>query len=287
MGFLARLVRRKMLNPETSNASETILKLNNVEVMYHEVILVLKGVSVNVSHGGIVALLGANGAGKSTTLKSISGLLKHEDGEVTDGSIEFMGEKIHHLSAEEIAKRGIFQIIEGRRVFEHLTVEENLRVGAHLRGTGSGSKERLEMVYQYFPRLVERRNVLAGFISGGEQQMTVIGRALMAQPKLMLLDEPSMGLAPLLIKEIFEIITKLNKEEKIPLLLVEQNVKLALTVAPYAYVLENGRLVMHDTSEKLKENPDIRDFYLGLSDMGERKSFRQVKHYKRRKRWLT
>ena len=275
------------MNPETSNASETILKLNNVEVMYHEVILVLKGVSVNVAHGGIVALLGANGAGKSTTLKSISGLLKHEDGEVTDGSIEFMGEKIHHLSAEEIAKRGIFQIIEGRRVFEHLTVEENLRVGAHLRGTGSGSKERLEMVYQYFPRLVERRNVLAGFISGGEQQMTVIGRALMAQPKLMLLDEPSMGLAPLLIKEIFEIITKLNKEEKIPLLLVEQNVKLALTVARYAYVLENGRLVMHDTSEKLKENPDIRDFYLGLSDMGERKSFRQVKHYKRRKRWLT
>jgi len=275
------------LNPETSNASETILKLNNVEVMYHEVILVLKGVSVNVAHGGIVALLGANGAGKSTTLKSISGLLNHEDGEVTDGSIEFMGEKIHHLSAEEIAKRGIFQIIEGRRVFEHLTVEENLRVGAHLRGTGSGSKERLEMVYRYFPRLVERRNVLAGFISGGEQQMTVIGRALMAQPKLMLLDEPSMGLAPLLIKEIFEIITKLNKEEKIPLLLVEQNVKLALTVAPYAYVLENGRLVMHDTSEKLKENPDIRDFYLGLSDMGERKSFRQVKHYKRRKRWLT
>jgi len=287
MGFLARLVRRKMLNPETSNASETILKLNNVEVMYHEVILVLKGVSVNVAHGGIVALLGANGAGKSTTLKSISGLLNHEDGEVTDGSIEFMGEKIHHLSAEEIAKRGIIQIIEGRRVFEHLTVEENLRVGAHLRGTGSGSKERLEMVYRYFPRLVERRNVLAGFISGGEQQMTVIGRALMAQPKLMLLDEPSMGLAPLLIKEIFEIITKLNKEEKIPLLLVEQNVKLALTVAPYAYVLENGRLVMHDTSEKLKENPDIRDFYLGLSDMGERKSFRQVKHYKRRKRWLT
>jgi len=275
------------LNPETSNASETILKLNNVEVMYHEVILVLKGVSVNVAHGGIVALLGANGAGKSTTLKSISGLLNHEDGEVTDGSIEFMGEKIHHLSAEEIAKRGIIQIIEGRRVFEHLTVEENLRVGAHLRGTGSGSKERLEMVYRYFPRLVERRNVLAGFISGGEQQMTVIGRALMAQPKLMLLDEPSMGLAPLLIKEIFEIITKLNKEEKIPLLLVEQNVKLALTVAPYAYVLENGRLVMHDTSEKLKENPDIRDFYLGLSDMGERKSFRQVKHYKRRKRWLT
>ena len=275
------------MTPENVNSHGTILKLNNVEVMYHEVILVLKGVSIDVPHGGIVALLGANGAGKSTTLKSISGLLKHEDGEVSDGSIEFMGEKIHHLSAEEIAKRGIFQIIEGRRVFEHLSVEENLRVGAHLRGTGSASKERLEMVYRYFPRLVERRNVLAGFISGGEQQMTVIGRALMARPKLILLDEPSMGLAPLLIKEIFEIITQLNRDEKIPLLLVEQNVKLALTVAPYAYVLENGRLVMHDTSEKLKENPDIRDFYLGLSDIGERKSFRQVKHYKRRKRWLT
>ena len=275
------------MKPEASIASGPILKLNNIEVMYHEVILVLKGVSIDVPHGGIVALLGANGAGKSTTLKSISGLLKHEDGEVTDGSVEFMGEKIHHLSPEEIAKRGIFQIIEGRRVFEHLTVEENLRVGAHLRGMGSAAKERLEMVYNYFPRLVDRRNVLAGFISGGEQQMAVIGRALMARPKLMLLDEPSMGLAPLLIKEIFEIITKLNREEKIPLLLVEQNVKLALTVAPYAYVLENGRLVMHDTSEKLKQNPDIKDFYLGLSDIGERKSFRQVKHYKRRKRWLT
>jgi branched-chain amino acid transport system ATP-binding protein len=287
VGILAWLVRRKTLKLETPNASGPILKLNNIEVIYHEVILVLKGVSIDVPHGGIVALLGANGAGKSTTLKSISGLLKHEDGEVTDGSIEFMGEKIHHLAAEEIAKRGIFQIIEGRRVFEHLTVEENLRVGAHLRGMGSVAKERLETVYNYFPRLIERRNVLAGFISGGEQQMSVIGRALMAQPKLMLLDEPSMGLAPLLIKEIFEIISKLNKEEKIPLLLVEQNVKLALTVAPYAYVLENGRLVMHDTSERLKENPDIRDFYLGLSDIGERKSFRKVKHYKRRKRWLT
>ena len=274
--------REDRLDKKTS-----ILKLNNVEVMYHEVILVLKGVSIEVPQEGIVALLGANGAGKSTTLKSISGLLKHEDGEVTDGSIEFMGEKIHHLYAEKIAKRGIFQIIEGRRVFEHLTVEENLRVGAHLRGGGSAFKDRLEMVYRYFPRLLERRNVLAGFISGGEQQMVVIGRALMAQPKLMLLDEPSMGLAPLLIKEIFEIITQLHKEEKISLLLVEQNVKLALTVAPYAYVLENGRLVMHDTSDRLKENPDIRDFYLGLSDIGERKSFRKVKHYKRRKRWLT
>jgi branched-chain amino acid transport system ATP-binding protein len=274
--------------PGADSSTESILRLNNIEVMYHEVILVLKGVSIEVPRRGIVALLGANGAGKSTTLKSISGLLKHEDGEVTDGSIEFMGDKIHHLPAEDIAKKGIIQIIEGRRVFGHLTVEQNLRVGAHLRsGVGSATKERLEMVYEYFPRLVTRRNVLAGFISGGEQQMTVIGRALMAQPKLMLLDEPSMGLAPLLIKEIFDIIIRLNKQEGIPILLVEQNVKLALTVAPYAYVLENGRLVMHGTSEKLRENPDIRDFYLGLSDIGERKNFRQVKHYKRRKRWIT
>ena len=266
---------------------ESILRINNIEVKYHEVILVLKGVSIEVPEGGIVALLGANGAGKSTTLKAVSGLLKHEDGEVTDGSIEFMGERIDKLEAEEIAKRGIIQIIEGRRVFEHLTVEENLKVGAHLRGNGKSIRNRLELVYHYFPRLKERRNVVAGFISGGEQQMLVIGRAMMAQPKLMLLDEPSMGLAPLLIKEIFDIITRLNKDEKIPILLVEQNVKLALTVAPYAYVMENGKIVMDDTAEKLKENPDIRDFYLGLTDLGQRKSFRQVKHYKRRKRWLT
>jgi len=266
---------------------ESILKINNIEVKYHEVILVLKGVSIEVPEGGIVALLGANGAGKSTTLKAISGLLKHEDGKVTDGSIELMGERIDRLEAEEISKRGIFQIIEGRRVFEHLTVEENLRVGAHLRGNGKAINKRLEMVYHYFPHLKDVRNVTAGFVSGGEQQMTVIGRAMMAQPKLMLLDEPSMGLAPMLIKEIFDIITMLNQKEKIPILLVEQNVKLALTVAPYAYVLENGRIVMDDTSEKLKENPDIRDFYLGLTDVGGRKSFRDVKHYKRRKRWLT
>jgi branched-chain amino acid transport system ATP-binding protein len=265
--------------------TDSILKINNIEVRYHEVILVLKGVSIAVPHGGIVALLGANGAGKSTTLKAISGLLHHEEGEVTDGSIEFVGERIHKLGAEQISKRGIIQIIEGRRVFEHLTVEENLMVGGHLRP--GGLKERLDMVYHYFPRLKERRNIQAGFISGGEQQMCVIGRAMMAQPKLMLLDEPSMGLAPLLIKEIFEIIQRLNREEKIPILLVEQNVKLALTVAPYAYVMENGRIVMDDTSERLKENPDIRDFYLGLTDVGGRKSFRDVKHYKRRKRWLT
>jgi branched-chain amino acid transport system ATP-binding protein len=265
--------------------NNAILKINNIEVRYHEVILVLKGISIQVPEGGIVALLGANGAGKSTTLKAISGLLKHEDGEVTDGGIEFLGEPIHRLEAEEISKRGIFQIIEGRRVFEHLTVEENLKVGAHLRP--AGVNERLDMVYRYFPRLKERRTVVAGFISGGEQQMCVIGRAMMAQPKLMLLDEPSMGLAPLLIKEIFEIIQQLNRHERIPILLVEQNVKLALTVAPHAYVMENGRIVMDDTSERLKENPDIRDFYLGLTDVGGRKSFRDVKHYKRRKRWLA
>jgi len=264
-----------------------ILKINSIEVKYHEVILVLKGVSIQVPKGGIVALLGANGAGKSTTLKAISGLLKHENGEVTDGSIEFMGERIDRLAAEKIAKKGIVQVIEGRRVFEHLTVEQNLKVGAHLRRDGKSVKEGLEMVYNYFPRLREKRSEVAGFVSGGEQQMTVVGRALMANPKLILLDEPSMGLAPLLIHEIFNIVTRLNREENISILLVEQNAKLALSVAPYAYVMENGRIVMDDTAEKLRENPDIKDFYLGLTDVGGRKSFRDVKHYKRRKRWLT
>ncbi|MEE9421072.1 MAG: ABC transporter ATP-binding protein [Desulfatiglandaceae bacterium] len=269
------------------SGQDLILKINNIEVKYHEIILVLKGVSIEVPKGGIVALLGANGAGKSTTLKAISGLLKHEDGEVTDGSIEFMGESIDRLKAEKIAKMGIVQVIEGRRVFEHLTVEQNLKVGAHLRRGGKSVKEGLEVVYHYFPRLREKRNEVAGFVSGGEQQMTVVGRALMTNPKLILLDEPSMGLAPLLIHEIFNIITRLNREENISILLVEQNVKLALNVAPYAYVMENGRIVMDDTSEKLRENPDIKDFYLGLTDVGGRKSFRDVKHYKRRKRWLT
>jgi branched-chain amino acid transport system ATP-binding protein len=264
-----------------------VLKINSVEVKYHEVILVLKGVSIEVPKGNIVALLGANGAGKSTTLKAVSGLLKHEDGEVTDGSIEFMGEQIHRMSAEKIAKKGIVQVIEGRRVFEHLTVEQNLKVGAHLRGGRKSVKAGLEMVYHYFPRLREKRNEIAGFVSGGEQQMTVVGRALMTNPKLILLDEPSMGLAPLLIHEIFNIITRLNRQENISILLVEQNAKLALNVAPYAYVMENGRIVMDDTAEKLRENPDIKDFYLGLTDVGGRKSFRDVKHYKRRKRWLT
>jgi branched-chain amino acid transport system ATP-binding protein len=267
-------------------AVENILSINNIEVKYHEVILVLKGVSIEVPRGGIVALLGANGAGKSTTLKSISGLLKVEVGEVTDGAIEFEGVRIHKKTAVEIAKMGIIQVIEGRRVFEHLTVEENLKVGAHLRKTGS-VRDGLDLVYHYFPRLLEKRSEVAGFVSGGEQQMAVVGRALMTEPKLVLLDEPSMGLAPMLIHEIFNILMKLNKEERISILLVEQNVKLALNVAPYAYVMETGRIVMDDTSEKLKENEDIKDFYLGLSEKGKTKSFAEVKHYKRRKRWLT
>jgi branched-chain amino acid transport system ATP-binding protein len=265
--------------------SEAILKINNIEVKYHEVILVLKGVSIEIPRGGIVALLGANGAGKSTTLKAVSGLLKTEDGEVTDGAIEYEGRYIHREKAADIAKWGIVQVIEGRRVFEHLTVEENLKVGAHLRKTGS-VKEGLDLVYHYFPRLYEKRNETAGFVSGGEQQMTVVGRALMTEPKLVLLDEPSMGLAPMLIHEIFNIITQLNREERISILLVEQNAKLALNVAPYAYIMETGRIVMDDTSDKLKDNEDIKDFYLGLGEKG-RKSFREVKHYKRRKRWLT
>jgi branched-chain amino acid transport system ATP-binding protein len=273
--------------PKTLSEQETILNINNIEVKYHEVILVIKGVSIKVEKGEIVALLGANGAGKSTTLKAISGLLKHENGEVTDGSIEFMGERIDRMGPEKIAKMGIVQVIEGRRVFEHLTVEQNLKVGAHMKKYGRSIKEGLEMVYHYFPRLREKRNETAGFISGGEQQMTVVGRALMTNPKLILLDEPSMGLAPLLIHEIFKIITKLNQEEKISILLVEQNAKLALNVAPRAYVMENGRIVMDDSAQKLLQNPDIKDFYLGLTDVGGRKSFRNVKHYKRRKRWIT
>ena len=267
-------------------STEAILKINNIEVKYHEVILVLKGVSIEVPRGGIVALLGANGAGKSTTLKAVSGLLKTEDGEVTDGAIDYEGSHIHHERAAIIAKKGIVQVIEGRRVFEHLTVEENLKVGAHLRKSGS-VREGLDLVYHYFPRLLEKRNEVAGFVSGGEQQMTVVGRALMTEPKLVLLDEPSMGLAPKLIHEIFNIIMQLNKEQQISILLVEQNAKLALNVAPYAYVMETGRIVMDDTSEKLSQNEDIKDFYLGLTDKGGRKSFRDVKHYKRRKRWLS
>lgn len=263
-----------------------MLELIGLEAGYGA-IQALRGASLAVAAGEIVALIGANGAGKSTTLKAISGLLRHEDGAVTDGSIEFMGQRIDRKSAEEIARLGIIQVIEGRRVFEHLTVEQNLRVGAHLRRDGANMRSGLDMVYTYFPRLRDIRHKEAGFASGGEQQMMVIGRALMATPKLMLLDEPSLGLAPLLIQEIFDIITRLNREQGIPIVLVEQNVKLALAVAPYAYVLENGRIVMDGPADKLRDNPDVKEFYLGLTDLGTRKSFRDVKHYKRRKRWLT
>lgn len=263
-----------------------MLSLNNVEVIYNKVILVLKGMSLQVPQGKIVALLGSNGAGKSTTLKAISGLLKPDNGEVTDGSIEFMGEKIHHREASEIVRMGIFQVMEGRRVFEHLTAEENLIAGGYTR-RGLNLNRELEMVYHYFPRLKERRNQRAGYLSGGEQQMLAIGRALMAQPKLMMLDEPSLGLAPLLVAEIFHIIQRINQEQGTTILLVEQNANLALQVADYAYIMENGRIVLEGYPADLRENADVREFYLGLSEVGQRKSYREVKHYKRRKRWLS
>ncbi len=264
-----------------------MLVLNNIEVIYNQVILVLKGVSLEVPDGDIRALLGANGAGKTTTLKAISGLLKEEDGEVTDGSIEFNGERIDKKSAEDIVRMGIFQVMEGRRVFEHLTVEENLRAGAYTRRDKRNVRQDMEMVYSYFPRLKELRHRVAGYLSGGEQQMLAIGRALMARPKLMLLDEPSLGLAPLLVKEIFEIIQRINKEEGVGILIVEQNAMAALNIASYGYIMENGRIVMDGPADKLKENPDVKEFYLGLTEVGKKKSFREVKHYKRRKRWLT
>jgi branched-chain amino acid transport system ATP-binding protein len=266
---------------------EFILSLNNVEVIYSDVILVLKGMSLQVPKGKIVALLGANGAGKSTTLKAISGLLKSEEGEVTDGSITFLGDRIDNTDPEGIVRRGIFQVMEGRRVFDELTVHENLVAGAHTRASWKDAKQDLEMVFHYFPRLVERRHKRSGYLSGGEQQMLAIGRALMARPKLLLLDEPSLGLAPRLVKEIFEIIKRINEEEKTTILLVEQNARIALSIADYGYIMENGKIVLDDTVEKLKENEDIKEFYLGLSRVGAKKSFRDVKHYRRRKRWLS
>jgi len=264
-----------------------MLKVTNIEVIYSEVILVLKGVSLEVPEGGMVALLGANGAGKSTTLKAISGLLYTELGKVTDGSIEFEGVKIDRKGAEEIVKMGIVQIMEGRRIFEHLSVDENLRVGAHLRGDGANIKRDLDMVYDYFPLLQGLRHRQSGYLSGGERQMLVIGRALMAHPKLMLLDEPSLGLGPLLVREIFDIIKRINAEEKTSILLVEQNAIAALSIAQYGYVMENGRVVLDGPTDKLKDNEDIKEFYLGLSELGERKSYKGVKHYRRRKRWLA
>jgi len=267
--------------------AETLLALNNVEVIYDDIILVLKGMSIAIPKGQIVALLGANGAGKSTTLKAISGLLKPEDGEVTDGEILFNGAAIHNRDAAEIVRKGIFQVMEGRRIFEHLTVEENLRAGGYTVSSRSLVWERIDLCYDYFPRLRERKGQIAGFLSGGEQQMLAIGRAVMAQPTLMLLDEPSLGLAPLLVQSIFDIIDRINKEQGTTILLVEQNANIALSIADFAYIMENGRIVLDGTPQELKSNADVREFYLGLTDVGKRKSYRDVKHYKRRKRWLS
>jgi len=264
-----------------------MLEVNNIEVTYNEVILVLKGMSLKVNERQIVTILGNNGAGKSTTLKAISGLLKSEDGEITDGAIKFMGERIDKMEPEDIVRLGIFQVMEGRKAFEDLTVEENLYVAAHTIKSRKQIRQDMEMVYHYFPRLVQRRHVLAGYISGGEQQMMVIGRGLMAHPKLLLLDEPSMGLSPMLVGEIFDIVKRINEEEKVTILLVEQNARMALSIADHGFVMENGKIVLDDTVEKLSQNEDIKEFYLGLTQMGEKKSYRDVKHYKRRKRWLT
>jgi branched-chain amino acid transport system ATP-binding protein len=271
---------------QAKDAAGPMLALNNVEVIYDHVILVLKGVSLAVPKGAIVALLGANGAGKSTTLKAISNLLLAERGNVTKGSVEFMGQRVDGLSPSELVRRGCIQVMEGRHCFGHLTVEENLLTGAYTRSGGSAVIKRdLDMVYGYFPRLRERHLSLAGYISGGEQQMVAIGRALMSKPKMMLLDEPSMGLAPQLVEEIFEIVKRLNEEQGVSVLLAEQNTNMALKYASYGYILENGRVVMDGQSKSLRENEDVKEFYLGVG--GDRRSFRDVKSYKRRKRWLA
>lgn len=266
---------------------KTILTVNNIEVIYDHVILVLKGVSLEVPEGGIVALLGANGAGKSTTLKSISNLLRAERGEVTKGSIHFEGNQVDRLTPNDLVKQGVVQVMEGRHCFEHLTIEDNLLTGAYTRKDGRTEiQQDLDMVYNYFPRLRERRLSLAGYTSGGEQQMCAIGRALMSRPKMILLDEPSMGLAPQLVEEIFEIVKKLNETEGVSFLLAEQNTNVALRYADYGYILENGRVVLDGEAATLRDNEDVKEFYLGVSSAG-RKSFRDVKHYKRRKRWLA
>lgn len=269
-----------------AKGASALLQVNNIEVIYDHVILVLKGVSFEVPEGGIVALLGANGAGKSTTLKSISNLLRAERGEITKGTIQMAGQRTNDLTANEMVKRGCVQVMEGRHCFEHLTVEENLLTGAYTRGGSSDVKTDLEMVYNYFPRLKERRTSQAGYTSGGEQQMCAIGRALMARPKLILLDEPSMGLAPQLVEQIFEIVKSVNENEGVTFLLAEQNTNVALRFAHYGYILESGRVVMDGPAADLRENPDVREFYLGMSDEG-RKSFRDVRSYRRRKRWLS
>ncbi|GAB4356521.1 MAG: ABC transporter ATP-binding protein [Gammaproteobacteria bacterium] len=271
---------------DTEQAREIILRVNNIEVIYDHVILVLKGVSLEVPRGGIVALLGANGAGKTTTLKAIANLLRAERGEVTKGSIEFEGEEVQHMSPNELVRRGCILVMEGRHCFEHLTVEENLLTGAYTRKAGRQEiRNDLEMVYHYFPRLKERRRSQAGYTSGGEQQMVAIGRALMARPRMILLDEPSMGLAPQLVEEIFENVNRLNQQEGVSFLLAEQNTNAALRYASYGYILETGRVVMDGDAKTLAENEDVKEFYLGISGEGK-KSFRDVKHYRRRKRWL-
>ena len=265
----------------------TLLEVNNIEVIYDHVILVLKGVSLEVPEGGIVALLGANGAGKTTTLKAVSNLLRAERGEVTKGTIVFEDQQVDKLTPNDLVKRGVIQVMEGRHCFEHLTVEENLLTGAYTRRDGRAAVQQdLEMVYGYFPRLKERRTSQAGYTSGGEQQMTAIGRALMSRPRMILLDEPSMGLAPQLVEEIFEIVKLLNEQQGVSILLAEQNTNIALRYAKYGYILENGRVVLDGTAEALRYNEDVKEFYLGLSSSG-RKSYRDVKHYKRRKRWLA
>jgi branched-chain amino acid transport system ATP-binding protein len=272
---------------DSGNTEQALLEINNVEVIYNHVILVLKGVSLQVPKGGITALLGGNGAGKSTTLKSISNLLLSERGEITKGSVLYRGDSVAGLSPAELVRRGVIQVMEGRHCFGHLTVEENLLTGAYTRKIGRAEiNQNLELVYNYFPRLRERRKLLAGYTSGGEQQMVAIGRALMSKPETVLLDEPSMGLAPQLVEEIFQIVRDLNEKEGVTFLLAEQNTNVALRYAHYGYILESGRVVMDGPAGELRENPDVKEFYLGMSDEG-RKSFREVRSYRRRKRWLN
>jgi branched-chain amino acid transport system ATP-binding protein len=264
-----------------------MLALNNIEVVYDGVILVLKGVSLSAEEGHITTLLGANGAGKTTTLKAISGLLHTERGEVTKGSVELDGTRLDRMQPFDVVKHGVVQVFEGRRVFENLTVEENLTAGAHSLRSSAAVRAGIDRVLASFPVLKERRHTSAGYLSGGEQQMLVIGRALMSGPRVILLDEPSLGLAPMLVEEIFEIVQRMNRQEKLTVLLVEQNATLALTIAEHGYVMENGRIVLEGSGTALRENADIKEFYLGLTEVGARKSYREVKHYKRRKRWLS
>jgi branched-chain amino acid transport system ATP-binding protein len=265
-----------------------MLRLNNLEVVYNDIILVLRGISLEVPDGSIVAFLGSNGARKSTTLRAISGLLEYEDGEIKKGTIEFNAKPIHQMDPQEIVHLGITHVPEGRRIFADLTVEENIRVGAHTRQDGKAELAKdFEMVLEYFPQLRERLKLQAGFLSGGEQQMLAIARALMARPSLMMLDEPSLGLGPLIMSEIFEIINRINKEARVSILLVEQNALMALAVSEYGYIMENGKIVLDGPSRKLMENEDVKEFYLGVKEDRERKSFADVKHYKRRKRWLS